>query len=124
MEQLARQYHDFQNAVGQGASLADITATALRLFSPTFEKIANGTVLVANRDALAQQMCDVRGFAGSWRVIDKPTIASTCGTQCVLRFVLETEKAGAFEVMAHLLSRDGVHIDRIDEIYYQMPDQA
>lgn len=124
MEQLARQYHDFQNTVGQGASLEDITGTVLGLFSPTFEKIANGTLLVANRDALAQQMCDVRGFAGNWQVTDKPTVVSCCGTQCVLRFILKTEKAGAFDVMAHLLSRDGAHIDRIDEIYYQMPDQA
>ena len=50
----------------------------------------------------------------------KYVIESATGQNYVIRYILVTEKLGDFDVMALVGSLDGVKIDFIDEVYYQV----
>ncbi len=117
---LARRYNEFQNDYGQGVS-KDYNAIIESLFSSAFKKIANRTELVSERARLEQQLADVKAAAGNWTMREKSTIPSADNKQCVIWYVLETEKAGSFDVMAILRSSNGNQIDSIDEVYFQIP---
>lgn len=120
MEKLARLYNAFQNEYGQAARPSKLAYGVEALFSPSFQKIANGNTLVHTRDELESQLAEVRAFAGTWKVVEKAVMPGACETQCVTRYLLETEKAGTFDIMAHITSLDGEKIDAIDEIYYRV----
>ncbi len=120
IKELAIAYNKFQNDFEQGVS-KDYNAIIESLFSSAFKKIANRTELVSERARLEQQLADVKAAAGNWTMREKSTIPSADNKQCVIWYVLETEKAGSFEVMAILRSSNGNQIDSIDEVYFQIP---
>lgn len=90
------------------------------LFSEHFTKKANGSLLVENRDKLKSQAYECLKEAGSWTLTVKEIIPSFEGTKCTLRYTLTTEKAGAYDVIALLCSKDGRHIDYVEEFYYPL----
>lgn len=47
-------------------------------------------------------------------------IPSADNKQCVIRYILSTDKGGNYDIMAVLSSVDGKKIDLIDEVYYQI----
>ncbi len=119
IKDLAIAYSAFQNSYGQSED-KNYQEIIEGLFSPGFRKIANNAILVSNRDGLESQLGGVRVAAGKWTMKEKKTIPSADNKQCVIWYVLETEKMKSFDVMAILSSSDGNKIDLIDEIYYQI----
>ncbi len=119
MEKLAHVYNEFQNNYGQSIFL-DYKHVIENLFSPDFKKIANGSLLVPQRDRLEEQLASVKEFAGSWIIERKNVIASANNNQCAIRYILNSDKAGKFDVIAIIKSDDGKKIDHVDEIYYQI----
>lgn len=116
---IAEKYNKFQNDFGQNVE-QDYDAFIESLFSPESTKTANGQVLVANRDELKGQLTSVRDMAGGWTMDIKYVIESATDQNYVIRYILVTEKLGDFDVMALVGSLDGVKIDFIDEVYYQV----
>jgi hypothetical protein len=116
---LAKSYNNFQNEYGQSMR-PDYEEIINELFSADLKKVANGQELVAKREGLGQQLADVKAFAGNWTINANVIIPSIDNKQCTIRYILSTEKAGKFDVIAILSSANGKQIDAIDEIYYQM----
>lgn len=118
MTNIAEKYTKFQNDFGAYKS-QDYAAVIENLFSPEFYKIANGQTLVNNRDELNSQLTSVREYAGGWNMDITQIIPSANDHKYVIRYILNTKKAGKFDVIAILGSNDGIKIDSVDEIYYQ-----
>jgi hypothetical protein len=116
---LAKAYNNFQNDYGQSIS-PDYEEIINELFSVDFKKVANGQELVAKRDGFGQQLAGVKAFAGNWIINANIIIPSVDNKQCTIRYILSSEKAGKFDVIAILSSNNGKQIDTIDEIYYQI----
>jgi len=116
---LAKSYNNFQNDYGQ-ALHPDYEEIINELFSADLKKVANGQELVAKREDLGQQLAGVKAFAGNWTIDAKIVIPLVDNKQCTIRYILSSEKAGKFDVIAILSSSNGKQIDAIDEIYYQM----
>ncbi|MBA4749465.1 MAG: hypothetical protein H2057_02475 [Alphaproteobacteria bacterium] len=94
------------------------------LFAPSFKKIANGEVLVAKASDLISQIDQCRALTGPWTLEVIYVIPAKDNTSCTIRYVLRSEKAGDFDVIALLKSQNGTHIDQIDEVYYQLEMDA
>lgn len=116
---IAKQYNEFQNNFGQRANM-NYSELINNSFSSDFKKIANGSTLVNSRDELENQLNGVREVAGNWKINETYIIPSEDGKQCTFRYLIKSDKAGTFDVIAVMESNDGVLIDNIDEIYYQM----
>ncbi len=116
---LAKSYNNFQNEYGQSMR-PDYEGVINELFSVDLKKVANGQELVAKRDGLGLQLAGVKAFAGKWTINANVIIPSIDNKQCTIRYILCSEKAGKFDVIAILSSANGKQIDAIDEIYYQM----
>ena len=114
---LAKAYNSFQNDYGQ-STRPDYEEVIKELFSTDLKKVANGQDLVAKRDGLGQQLAGVKAFAGNWTINANVIIPSIDNKQCTIRYVLSSEKAGKFDVIAIISSANGKQIDAIDEIYY------
>ena len=119
IENIAQKYNQFQSDFGAHVE-QNYDGLIENLFSVNFSKIANGKVLVAKADELKGQLLAVRDFAGGWTLDVKQVIPSANDHSYVVRYILNTEKAGGFDVMAIIGSSDGIKIDFIDEIYYQI----
>lgn len=119
VKQLAEKYNEFQNSFGQSKE-EDYQKIVEDLFVNSFAKVANNNCLVAKREDLLAQLLEVKNLAGAWKVIEKDTIPSQDNKKCTIRYILETEKAGAFDVIAILSIAPGNKIERIDELFYQM----
>jgi hypothetical protein len=119
IENIAEKYNRFQNNFGQNVE-QDYDAFIESLFSPESTKTANGQVLVASRGEFKGQLTSVRDMAGSWTMDIKYVIESATDQNYVIRYMLVTEKLGDFDVMALLGSLDGVKIDFIDKVNYQI----
>jgi ribonuclease I len=118
IQMLAKHYNAIQIRMGNSTNTAwakDIND----LFSENFTKTANGQVLVNNRSELQQQITTCIEGAGLWTIQEKDIIPSKDGQKCTIRYIISTEKAGTFDVMALLTSADGQKIDSVDEVYYQ-----
>ncbi|MBX9585976.1 MAG: hypothetical protein K2X50_01845 [Gammaproteobacteria bacterium] len=113
----AERYNEFQHQLGQGVE-QDYEAIITELFSPEFKKTANGDVLVSNRSQLFSQCENCREMAGKWTIQSTDIIPSADNTQCTIRYLLTSEKAGQFDVIAIMTISNGL-IDRVDEVYYQ-----
>lgn len=122
MEHIAQAYNAFQKKYGQASMWAD-HAIFNTLFSSSFKKIANGAELVGSGAEHESQLAQVKGFAGHWDLEEKFIMPAACQTKCMIRYVLKTEKAGNYDVMALIISYDGQKIDVIDEVYYKILDQ-
>lgn len=116
---LAVSYNDFQNDFGQAVN-KDYDTQIESLFAPHFKKIANGNALVGERASLKTQLEDVKKMAGKWVIQEKSIIPSHDNKQVTNRYILTSENAGSFEVIAIMSSSDGKHIDLIDEVFYQI----
>ncbi|HEV2524651.1 MAG TPA: hypothetical protein VGU44_05925 [Gammaproteobacteria bacterium] len=116
---LAKSYNEFQHAFGQGNHLnyADLIQ---ELFSPAFKKIANGNLLVSERSLLLNQLNGVKEMAGIWEIQSRELIPSQDNTKCTISYIISTENAGDFDVIAILSSSNKKHIDSIEEVYYQI----
>ncbi|MBS0186245.1 MAG: hypothetical protein JSS34_07940 [Proteobacteria bacterium] len=114
---LAETYTQFQHDFGQDVP-KDFNAISETLFLPIFKKIANGEELVSDRSKLLNQLKGVRDFAGKWTIESKEIIPSKDNTKCTLHYLLHSEKAGDFEVIAILRASKG-KIGQIEEVYYK-----
>lgn len=111
-------YNTFQHDVGQGKEAFDRIES---LFSPSFQKIANGAVLVSKRDELKNQLSTVKEMTGKWKVEVKEIAPLQDPQRCFIRYLLVTEKAGTFDVLATVRIDGEGRIALIDEVYYQKP---
>ena len=116
---LATRYNDFQHAFGQGDP-ADDEDILKDLFAPSFTKKVNGVVLVSERSRLLEQLKSVREMTGPWEIRVQDVIPSQDNTKCTLHYIIATEQAGAFDVIAILTAKSGDHIETIEEVYYQV----
>jgi hypothetical protein len=80
---LAQRYNEFQNDVGQFL-ISDMDETISALFSPSFKKIANGSVLVAKREELKDQLTSVLEQAGKWLIDVKETLVFQNSQKCLI----------------------------------------
>lgn len=115
---LAKQYNQFQKDVGEHAD-ANIDRVISELFSESFKKIANGSLLVATRDDLKNQLFEVRQHAGKWTIDVKEILAFQDPQRCLMRYHLASVNFGLFDVMATLRANTSGMIAEIDELYYQ-----
>jgi hypothetical protein len=74
--------------------------------------------LASERARLLPQLKGVKDFAGAWSIQSLEIIPSADNAKCTIRYYLNSEKAGQFEVIAILSAKVGL-IDRIEEVYYQ-----
>ncbi|MCE3231651.1 MAG: hypothetical protein K0R76_270 [Alphaproteobacteria bacterium] len=114
---LAEQYNQFQQAFGQGED-QDYERTINSLFSHDFKKIANGDELTSNRSQLLSQLAGIKEFAGKWTIQSHEIIPSHDNKNCTIRYLLNSEKAGNFEIIA-ILKVSGGQINQINEIFYK-----
>ena len=114
---LAEKYNQFQHAFGQGKA-QNYEILIETLFSPHFKKIANRKELVSERPNLLSQLTGLKDFSGNWVIQSLDIIPSYDTTKCTIRYFLNSEKAGNFEIIA-ILSTLYDQIDRIEEVYYQ-----
>lgn len=116
---LANRYNKFQKDVGAQLD-SHIDQTISEIFSSSFKKIANGSLLVTTRDDLKKQLAGVRQQVEGWAIDVKEISAFQDPQRCLIRYHLASAKAGHFDVMAILrASQDGL-IEEIDEVYYQI----
>jgi hypothetical protein len=116
---IVEKYNQFQNQYGANAN-QDHSKIIEDLFMPGFNKIANGQIIASKRDELNAQLQSIVEFAGKFEMNITRIIPSANKHDFVVRYILTTEKAGKFDVMAVIFSKDGIKIDNIDEIYYQV----
>jgi hypothetical protein len=114
---LAEQYNQFQHAFGQGDN-KDYEKIINELFSPHFKKIANGDELTSTRSQLLSQLNGVKDFAGQWIIESHEIIPSQDDKKCTIRYCLDSEKAGKFEIIAILKMSEG-KIEQINEVFYK-----
>jgi len=117
IQTLAERYNSFQHSFGQDVAhdYDDLIST---LFTADFTKIANGDELASERSQLLTQLRSTKEFAGTWSIQSVEIIPSADEAKCTIRYFLNSEKAGQFEVIAILSAKQNL-IHRIDEIYYQ-----
>jgi len=118
MEELAQKYFDFQNQVGQCDEISDKLINPL--FSKVFKRIVNGRTVVSTKADLSLQLTNIRNHFGKWKISPKSVVACADQQQCVVRYIVDLEDMGQFEVMALLKSKTGQQIDEIDEVYYKI----
>ncbi len=116
--ELAKKYNQFQIDIGQGLE-TNTDHVISTLFSKSFQKIANGETLVADRNGLKDQILICREEAGPWTIDVKEVEALQDPGRCFIRYQLVSEKLGGFDVMATLRSSSDGLIEEVDEIYYQ-----
>ncbi len=117
---LGQRYNALQQQFGD-LTQSDWSQEIENLFSENFSKTANDQVLVAKRADLQPQILALRGAGvGGWTIKVRDVIPSVDGYSCTLDYVLHTDNAGSFHVIAILSSDDGMHIDAVREVYYQM----
>jgi hypothetical protein len=116
---LAKNYNELQHAFGQG-KLINYKDRIQDLFSPGFKKIANGNLLVSERSLLLDQLRNIKDMAGTWEIKSRELIPSQDNTKCTISYIIATETAGDFDVIAILSSFNKEHIDLIEEVYYQI----
>jgi hypothetical protein len=114
---LAERYNQFQHEFGQDLD-QDYDDIINHLFASDFKKIANGNELAGERAQLLPQLKGVKEFAGTWSIQCVENIPSADDEKCTIRYYLNSQKAGQFEVIAILSARQGL-IHRIDEVFYQ-----
>jgi len=119
VKELAKKYNKFQNNFGSNNE-SDCKSIIEDLFSHEFKKVANGQILISRKDEIENQLNGVKDFAGNWSITEKLIIPSQDNKICTIRYLLESEKAGIFDIIAILTSSNGSKIDSIDEIYYQL----
>lgn len=119
VKQLAEKYNEFQNSFGQSKE-ENYQKIVEGLFVNTFHKNANNSCLVAQRDELLGQLLEVRNAVEGWKVSEKEIIPSQDNKKCTIRYVLETKKAGSFDVIAILKIASEGKIEGIDEVFYQI----
>ncbi len=117
IEKLAEKYNNFQAQFGLPGN-QDLSLYIGELFSPNLQKVINGKTLVFKRDALVEQLNEVKDSAVSWKLIIQSLIPSKDDIFCTIRYFLHTENSGDFDIVAIISSQDGIQIDKIDEIYY------
>ena len=117
VQALAERYNYFQHDFGQDVD-HDYEDLISKLFNADFKKIANGNELVSERSQLLTQLRSTKEFAGSWSIHSLEIIPSADDEKCTIRYSLNSEKAGQFEVIAILSAQQSL-IHRIDEVYYQ-----
>lgn len=120
---LGRRYNTLQTRMGKEEGQEWQEEVSL-LFSSFFKKVANGEILVAKASDLMSQIEQCRALAGAWTIEVIYVIPAKDNTSCTIRYVLRSEKAGDFDVIALLKSQNGIHIDQIDEVYYQLQTKA
>lgn len=120
VKEMAQTYNQFQQDYGQENS-KDYDALIEKIFAPDFQKIANGVCLVDSRSKLLFQLSEVKHSTGKWRVVEeKELIPAAAEDKCVIRYILETEKAGNFEIITILNIDRENRINKIDEVFYQI----
>ncbi len=116
---LSEKYNNLQTLMGAKEEdfwIRDIDT----LFSEDFTKKANGQFLVNSRSELQKQITLCVSQSGLWKIEEKEIIPSHDGKKCTNRYIISTEKAGSFEVIAIIYSKDGEKIDSIEEVFYQI----
>jgi hypothetical protein len=116
---IAEQYNNFQNDFGSGLD-KDFDTIIDELFASDFKKIANGQELVSEAAHLHAQLISAKGMLGSFSINPVYIFQSSDGKHFTNRYIIETAKAGNFEVIAIMTIDDQKHISLIDEVYYQI----
>lgn len=119
IKELGVQYNALQMEMGASENQSWLENINL-LFSEKFTKRVNGELLVATRSELENQIIQCHKDIGSWKIREKEIIPSKDNQTCVIQYIISTEKAGDFEVIAILKSSNAKEIDSINEIYYQI----
>ena len=119
IETLGTRYNAIQMEMGSAVH-KDWSDEIHALFSKDFSKTANGHVLVKERAELNTQIAQCRKDFGRWKIQEKEILPSKDNQSCTLRYIIATEGAGSFHVIAILKSKDALHIDSIDEVYYKI----
>lgn len=119
IKELGVQYNALQMEMGASENQSWLENINL-LFSEKFTKRVNGELLVATRSELENQIIKCREDIGSWKIQEKEIIPSKDNQVCTIQYIISTEKAGDFEVIAILKSSNAKQIDSINEIYYQI----
>lgn len=119
IKELGAQYNALQMEMGASENQSWLENINL-LFSEKFTKRVNGELLVATRSELENQIIKCREDIGSWKIQEKEIIPSKDNQVCTIQYIISTEKAGDFEVIAILKSSNAKQIDSINEIYYQI----
>lgn len=123
IKNLAIRYNQFQNNFGSHDFPQESEKASdhviYELFAPDFKKIVNGN-LVADRSSLKVQLNNVKNMAGSWTIEPKEIIPSEDNKACTVHYIVTTEKAGSFQVIAILKSSNAQEIQSIDEVSYQI----
>jgi len=123
IETLGARYNAIQIDMGSAAhpeNHNDWSDEIQGLFSKDFTKTANGHVLVKERSELNTQIAQCRKDFGRWQIEEKEILPSKDNQSCAVRYVIATEDAGSFHVIAILKSKDALKIDSIDEVYYKI----
>lgn len=116
---IAETYNQFQNDFGLSIE-QDYDTLIENLFSPSFTKTANGKILISTRNDLKKQLSDLKIMTGGWTIDPKHIIVPVEDHNYAIRYFIHTESLGSFDVMLLLGSSDGIKIDFIDEVYYQI----
>lgn len=119
IENLGHKYNLFQTQVGQSLS-EDWAQEINSLFSQTFTKRINGQIAVSKSVDLQPQLLECLKGSGPWQIKVAHVIPSYDNKMCTIRYIIATEKAGTFDIIALIKSENGQTIDAIDEIYYQV----
>jgi hypothetical protein len=80
---------------------------------------ANGQELVGHRQQLIAQLQGIKEFAGNWTINCLDLIVANEENKCTVRYILSSEKAGQFEVIAIITAQNN-RIESIHEVYYQI----
>lgn len=119
--EIGSKYNDFQDNFGQKND-KEFELNISNLFAENLKKIANGEVLVSGKSNLAPQLQSIRDAVGGWKIHPKFVIPSSDGKQCTIRYIIDSNKAGKFDIISVLsIDKDG-KIYLIDEVYYQISE--
>ncbi len=119
IKELADRYNNIQIQMGKDDVL-DWSSDINALFAEDFTKTANGSVLVNNRSELQNQIIMCREGAGRWQIDVKDVIPSYDNHKCTIHFVLTSEKAGNFDIIAILTGTNDQKIASVNEVFYQV----
>ncbi|MBX9977384.1 MAG: hypothetical protein K2X98_03970 [Alphaproteobacteria bacterium] len=88
-----------------------------QLFSPSCQKVVNGSTILSTSSDLPAQLTRARDTAGKWTIDHLFTIASTVDKACALQIMWQGEKMTKHTTMVTLFINDDQKITRILEVF-------
>lgn len=84
IQNLALRYNTLQKQMG-AAQTMNWSSEINTLFSESFTKVINGSMLVMLRSDLNEQIAQLRAVVGTWTIEEKDIIPSLDNKKCTLR---------------------------------------